>query len=170
MKKEYGINEKEAKEIREKIKTVKSKAVYRKLEAMALLGDGYTPEEVADITKYNKNYVKILGCQFHKKGLENFATDGRKGGNHCVMPEKDAKEFLGKYEERALKGEIITITEIAQALNEVTNKERRSLSTAYSFIERHGWRKIMPRSQHPKKASDEEIKASKKKSAQKFKN
>ena len=29
-------------------------------------------------------------------------------------------------------------------------------------LERHGWRKVMPRSKHPQKASDEAIEASKK--------
>ena len=32
----------------------------------------------------------------------------------------------------------------------------------YSVLHRHGWRKIMPRSRHPKKASEEAIEASKK--------
>ena len=32
----------------------------------------------------------------------------------------------------------------------------------YMLLERHGWRKIMPRSKHPQKASDEAIEASKK--------
>ena len=162
MKKKYGISDEEAREIREKMKKIKSKTEYRRLEAIALLGEGKSPKVVANITKYHEKYVKILGCQFHKKGLENFAKDRRKGGNNCVMIEEDAKEFLRKFEEKALKGVIITIAEIAQELDKVTNKERASLSTAYYFLHRHGWRKIMPRSQHPKKASDEVIETSKK--------
>ncbi|MBR4040361.1 MAG: winged helix-turn-helix domain-containing protein [Clostridia bacterium] len=31
----------------------------------------------------------------------------------------------------------------------------------YYVLHRHGWRKIMPRSRHPKKASEEAIEASK---------
>lgn len=162
MKKKYGISVEEAIEIRKKMKKTKNKTEYRRLEAIALLGEGKTPHEVANITKYNEKYVKILGCQFHEKGLEDFAKDRRKGGNNCIMSEKDAKEFLCKFEEKALKGVIVTIAEIAQALDKITNKERVSLSTAYYFIHRHGWRKIMPRSQHPKKATDEVIEASKK--------
>ena len=147
----YEISEEDAKIIREKMNTVKGKTVYRKLEVIALLGEGNTPQVVANITKYHEKRVRILGCQFHKKGLDAFAIDGRKGGNNRLMSENKAKEFLGQFEEKALKGEIITIAEIAQALNLATNKERASLSTAYYFIHSHGWRKIMPRSQHPKK-------------------
>lgn len=32
----------------------------------------------------------------------------------------------------------------------------------YYLLHRHGWRKVMPRSKHPKKASDEAIEAYKK--------
>ena len=35
-------------------------------------------------------------------------------------------------------------------------------STIYRMLARHGWRKIMPRSKHPKKASDQAIEAYKK--------
>lgn len=35
-------------------------------------------------------------------------------------------------------------------------------SQIYFVLHRHGWRKVMPCSKHPKKASDEEIAASKK--------
>ncbi|MDE7249890.1 MAG: winged helix-turn-helix domain-containing protein, partial [Lachnospiraceae bacterium] len=32
----------------------------------------------------------------------------------------------------------------------------------YCVLKRHGWRKVMPRSRHPKKASEEVIETSKK--------
>ena len=162
MKKIYQVSEDEAKIAREKMKTVKNKTAYRKLEAIALLGEGNTPQEVAHITKYNEQYVKNLGCQFHQKDLDDFAKDGRKGGNNRIMSKQDAKKFLEQFEEKALNGQIITISEIAKALNLATNKEHKSLSTAYYFIHCNKWRKIIPRSQHPKKASDEVIETSKK--------
>lgn len=35
-------------------------------------------------------------------------------------------------------------------------------SQIYRVLERHGWRKVMPRSKHPKSASEEVIETSKK--------
>ena len=35
-------------------------------------------------------------------------------------------------------------------------------SQIYRMLKRHGWRKVMPRSKHPKKANEEAIEASKK--------
>jgi len=162
MKITYKTDSEETKEIREKMKTTKDKNIYRRMEAVALLGEGKTPTEVAEITKYNEKYIRTLGCDFHKKGLEAFATAGRKGGNHRLMDLEESEEFLKQFKEKAEKGQIITIEEIADAFDKKTGKQRKSLSTVYYFMHSHGWRKIMPRSKHPNKASDEAIEASKK--------
>lgn len=162
MKITYKTSNDEAKEIREKMKITKDKKVYRKMEAVALLGEGKTSMEVAEITKYNEKYVRTLGCDFHKKGLEAFVISGQRGGNHRLMDLEESEEFLKQFKEKAEKGQIITIEEIADAFNKKTAKQRKSLSTVYYFLHSHGWRKIMPRSKHSKKASDEAIEASKK--------
>lgn len=158
----YKTSNEEAKEIRLKMNTTKDKNVYRRMEVVALLGEGKTPKEVAEITKYHEKYVRTLGCEYHKKGLEAFAIDGRKGGNSRLMDLEESEEFLKQFEEKAAKGQIVTIEEIAEAFNEKTGKQRKSLSTVYYFMHSHGWRKIMPRSKHPNKASSEVIEASKK--------
>jgi transposase len=88
--------------------------------------------------------------------------DRRRGGNHLVMSQEESEAFLRQFEEQAEAGKLLTVEEIAKALDQATGKERKSLSTTYSFLHRHGWRKVMPRNRHPKKASDEVIEASKK--------
>jgi transposase len=104
--------------------------------------------------------------EYHEKGLEAFSVDGRCGGNNRIMNDEESAEFLYQFETEAREGKVITIEQIANALDEKTGKERKSLSTAYSFLHRHGWRKVMPRSKHPNKASDEEIESSKKLTAE----
>ena len=158
----YKISIEEAAEIREKIKVTKNKVACRRMEAVALLGEGKTPDEVAKIKKYHPKYVRTLGLQYHERGLESFSIDGRRGGNHKVMSDEEAKEFLQQFEDEASKGKILTVEEIAKALDKKTGKERKSLSTTYTFLQRHDWRKVMPRAKHPNKASDEEIDSSKK--------
>ncbi len=162
MKAIYITTKEESKEIRETMKTIKDKNVYRRMEAVALLGEGKTPTEVAEITKYHEKYVRTLGCDFHRKGTKAFAVEGRKGGNHRLMDCEESDKFLEQFKEKAEKGQIVTIEEIADAFNDKTGKQRKSLSTVYYFMHSHGWRKVMPRSKHPNKASDEAIEASKK--------
>ena len=162
MKNDYTISADAAAEIWEKIKTTKNKTACRRLEAVALLGEGKTPEEVASIKKYSAKHVRNLRLLYHEEGIETLGSDGRRGGNHRLMNQEEAAAFLKQFEEQAKEGKMLTVDEIAKALDKQTGKERKSLSTTYSFLHSHGWRKVMPRSKHPNKASDEVIEASKK--------
>ena len=63
--------------------------------------------------------------------------------------------------ESAEKGELVEISEIARAYQSAVDHPV-SNGQIYFVLHRHGWRKVMPRSRHPKKASEEEIAASKK--------
>lgn len=159
---QYRITSEEIETIRAEMKKTKKKSVYRKLEVVALLGEGKNPQEVAEITKYSEQHVRRLGVEYNRTGLASYATDGRKGGNHRLMKPEEEKAFLKRFEEEAESGKTLTVEGIAQALDGATGKSRKSLSTAYSFLHHNGWRKVMPRPKHPKKASDEEIDSSKK--------
>jgi transposase len=162
MRSSYKITAEEAAEIRKKMKHTKNAVACRRMEAVALLGEGKSAEEVGKIKKYNPKYVRTLGLTYHRIGLEAFSVDRRIGGNHKVMTDAEAAKFLQQFADDASEGKLLTVQEIADALDKKTGKERKSRSTAYSFLHRHNWRKVMPRSKHPNKASDEEIDSSKK--------
>jgi len=51
---------------------------------------------------------------------------------------------------------------MAKAYDEATGITHKSLSSLYYFLHRNNWRKIVPKKQHPGKASDEVIETSKK--------
>ena len=69
--------------------------------------------------------------------------------------------ILAPFKARAGKKEPVEIREIAKAYPSAVDHPV-SRGQIYFVLHRHGWRKVMPRSKHPKKASDEEIAASKK--------
>ena len=65
--------------------------------------------------------------------------------------EKEA-EILAQFRARAEKGEMIEISEIKAAYQaEVAHPIGNS--QIYFVLHRQNWRKVMPRSKHPKKAS-----------------
>lgn len=74
--------------------------------------------------------------------------------------EEEAK-FLEQYIEASVKGEVVTVKEMFIAYQEKVGKST-SLTSFYKMIKRHGWRKLMPRPHHSKKAGADEIAASKK--------
>ena len=160
MPKGYKITSENAQEIRGKMGETKSKNIYRRLEAVALRGEGKNNKEIADIMKMNQKYVSQLVSLYANFGLERLATDERKGGNHRNMTDDEEREFLKEFEEQAVKGQIITVKEMTEVYCEKLGIERKK--GIYYMLNKHEWRKIVPRPQHPKKASDEEIESSKK--------
>ena len=161
MPKTYMISKENGKEIRETMKTIKNKNVYRRLEAIALRSEGNSNAEVAEITKYHSKRVSQLVSQYCNEGIESLMQDGRKGGNHRYMSRNAETELLDQFKTVSEAGQIITVSDIRAAYDERVGKQSAT-STVYFLLERHGWRKVMPRSRHPKKASEEAIKASKK--------
>ena len=78
------------------------------------------------------------------------------------MDDAEANEFLNQFTDEAIKGQVVTIDDIAKAYDEAVGVQHKSLSSLYYFLHKHGWRKIMPKKQHPGKATEEVIEASKK--------
>ena len=56
---------------------------------------------------------------------------------------------------------MLEVSEIARAYEEKIGK-KVSLVMIYLLLKRHNWRKVMPRSKHPKKADEQAIEAYKK--------
>ena len=94
------------------------------------------------------------------------------GGIAALLPKKrigmyrnlsieEEKEFLSAYTKQAEAGQIIDLNELKAAYIEKVGHSIGG-SQIYRMLERHGWRKVMPRSKHPQKASNEAIEASKK--------
>ena len=139
-----------------------TKKYYKRLLAVALRGEGKDNKEAGAITGYHPKRVSQLVSLYTKEGIEAIAREGRKGGNNRKMNDREADAFLEQFREKAEKGQIITIREIGKAFDKATGKERKSLSTVYNFLHNNNWRLIMPKKQHPGKASEEEIESSKK--------
>ena len=98
-------------------------------------------------------------CQYVKDGIEGILPKERKG-NHRNMSYEEESELLAPFFERAEKGQIVEVSEIKKAY-EAKVGVRKGKGQIYNVLKRHGWRKVMPRSRHPKKASEEEINSSK---------
>ena len=162
MGKRYTVTAEATKELRTAMGKKENVKYYRRLLAVALRDEGKDNEEAGAITGYHPKRVSQLVSLYVNHGIEELASDGRKGGNNRNMNETEAAEFLEQFEDQAEKGQVITAEEIAAAYDEATGKQRKSLSTVYSFLHSNGWRLITPKKQHPGKAGEEEIESSKK--------
>ena len=161
MPKTHQFTEEEYQEVLQELRKAKKAVLRKKLEVLQLRMEGYKNAEIAKITKYSKSRVSALVCLYANSGITYFQQENRRGGNRRNMRYDDETTFLTAYKELAEQGQIIETSEIKRAYEEeVGHKIGRG--QIYRVLERHGWRKVMPRSKHPNKASDEAIDASKK--------
>jgi len=160
MPKRYKISEEEVREIDKARKKNKDKNIEKRLEALLLHAEGKKREEVAARTGFAKTYITTLVSKYCNQGISAIAEKHYRGNRRNLSIEEE-KEFLKGYKELAESGEIVDIKAIRQAYE---SKVGHTIGKGqiYRVLKRHGWRKVMPRSKHPKKASDEAIAVSKK--------
>jgi transposase len=157
----HKITSKQAAEIRKVIKSYEKTPAFRKLQAVMLMGEGVSVHTVAEITLYHHKWVYELVKQFCTKGFDEFAKEKRGGANHRNLTDEQETALLEKFKEKAVSGKIVSLNEIKEEYEKACEKKVAN-STFYCFLDRMEWRRVMPRGQHPKKASDEDIESSKK--------
>ena len=155
----YSFSEEQKKELQEARRKNTNKNVDRRLKALLMKAEGKKNSEVVTATDYNRRYISELVGKYQKNGLLAITkTTRQRSGN---LTRKQEEDFLAEFLKKAEAGQIVTVPEMKQRYDEIIGFESAK-STIYRLIKRHGWRKVMPRSKHPNKASDEAIKASKK--------
>ena len=156
----YKFSEEEMKAIEQRRKKNKDKRAEARLKALELRAKGASAKEVAEATGFHAAYVTQLVAKYRNYGLEAISGN-HYGGNHRNMSVEEEQDILAPFKARAEKGELVEISEIAKAYQSAVDHPV-SRGQIYYVLHRHGWRKVMPRSKHPRKASEEEIAASKK--------
>ena len=160
MSSRYKFSEAEITAIREARRANNNKQVERRLKALELRAEGKSAAEVGAVCDYHPAYITTLVAKYRDGGLEAI-TGMHYGGNHRNMSFEEESAILEPFLKSAQAGNLISVSEIKAAYQDAVG---HSIGTAqiYYVLHRHGWRKVMPRSKHPKKASDEAINASKK--------
>ena len=161
MESKYKISKENAEEIKEYRKKVKDKYLDRRLHALQLLGEGVKPKKIAEKLDADKRQISMWAKNFCQRGgIEGFVKKG--GGRfHENMSYEDETKLLEQFKSQAEKGKIIEISEIKAEYDKILGRETNP-SQIYNVLNRHNWRKVMPRSKHPQKAGSETIEASKK--------
>ena len=156
----YKFSDEEIRSIERSRKINKDKRAETRLKALELRAKGASAKEVSEQTGLHTGTVTHLVAKYRSRGLEAISGN-HYGGNHRNMSTEEEAAILAPFKERAAKGELVSVSEITKAYQDKVDHPISS-GQIYYVLHRHGWRKVMPRSKHPKKASDEEIAASKK--------
>ena len=161
MPKRHKISEEQVVELNRARKETKDKNVDKRLKALLLHSEGMEHEKIAEQTEFAKTYISELVCKYCTKGLSTI-VDNHYQGNRRNLSFSEEEAFLAAFKKAAEIGQIVEVSTIKTAYEEKIGRTVNSNGLIYELLKRHGWRKIMPRSKHPNKASDEVIEASKK--------
>ena len=141
-------------------KANKDRRAEKRLHALELRAAGKSAEEVASATGFHAAYISQLTAKYRTGGIEAISGN-HYGGNHRNMAVEEEAALLEPYREKAEQGQIVEVSEIKASYEQAAG-QTIGVSQIYYVLHRNGWRKVMPRSKHPKKASEEVIAASKK--------
>ena len=160
MAKAYKITNEQIAEIKEFRKTNKDKNVDKRLKAVQLRGEGVKNKEISVMVESHPTVVSRWICKYVNEGI-NALMKGDYRGNRRNLSLDEERKFINGFREKAKKGEYVTVKEIKIAYCEKIGC-KCGKGQIYRVLKRQGWRKIVPRKEHPKKASPEAIDASKK--------
>lgn len=160
MPKTYTISIEQVAEIEKARENIRDKQVDKRFRAVLLRGEGKRNEEIALIVEASPDVVSRWVSAYAKGGIETLLPKKRRGGRRNINYADEAA-LLATFNDRAEAGQMIEVSEIKAAYQKLVG-HRIGKGQIYRVLKRHGWRKIKPRSRHPKKASPEVIETSKK--------
>ena len=91
----------------------------------------------------------MIHSRWAKEGEAIFDLRGRGGRHNQHMTSEQEAELLAPFTKMATSGEMLHVSEIKKVLEERVGTPVAA-STVYRMLDRHGWRKVMPRPRHPK--------------------
>lgn len=155
------FSKQEKQEILEGLSKTQPPCIYKRLMVLKMKAiEGMKSEEVGKIISLHKETVNKIISRYKKNGIGAIIPQ-KSISNRRYLSEEEEQSFLAPFVEKANNGQMLEVSEIQKALQEKLGHST-SKSTVYLLLSRNNWRKIMPRSKHPKKASDEAIEAYKK--------
>lgn len=112
-------------------------------------------EEIALHTGVSATTVHRVIATYNRMGPGVIEQSEKGGRHHEYLTLQQEQALLQPFFARAERGEIATAEEIKQAF-EAEVQHAVHISSIYRLLDRHGWRKLVPRPRHPKANAEEQ--------------
>ena len=112
-------------------------------------------EEIALHTGVSATTVHRVISRYNREGAAVIEQSTKGGRHHAYLTFEQEQAFLQPFFARAERGEMATAEQIHQAL-EAEVQHSVHINSIYRLLHRHGWRKLAPRSRHPKANQEEQ--------------
>ena len=156
----YKFSKEDRDRIEKARKDNRDKQTEKRLCVLSMRCEGKTLEEISKASGFHRSHVCNLIRKYFEEGL-TAVSEKHYTGNRRNMSIEEEAAFLKPYQQRAESGQLLDVREMVAAYE---NKVGHHIGSGqiYRVLRRHNWRKVMPRSKHPKKAGEEVIATSKK--------
>ena len=146
----YKFTEAQKQEINDALKQCKNTFEYKRLQCLMLRAEkDMKLQEISEIVGYNYKSVGNIISKYFQEGLPGMLGENRKGGNKRNLSVNEEDAFIQPFMKKAEQGKLLIVAKIHSAYEELVGHSVPP-STVYRMLARHNWRKIMPRSKHPK--------------------
>jgi transposase len=143
-------------ELRERLKSARDRRATQKLLVILnAMVDPRPAEEIALHTGVSVHSVHNWIPAYNRSGLGGILGPGTGGRRNAHMTREEESLFLRPFFERAATGEIATVAEIQEALEEYVGNPLHH-SVVYRFLDRNDWRRIKPRPSHVQAKKEEQ--------------
>ena len=143
-------------ELQIRLKDTKDRRTAQKLLVILnAMVDPRPAEEIALHTGVSVHSVHNWIAVYNRSGLESILGPGTGGRRNAHMTREEESLFLRPFFERAATGEIATVAEIREALEEYVGNSLHH-SVVYRFLDRNDWRRIKPRPSHVQAKKEEQ--------------
>jgi len=134
----------------DRLKRAGSHSEYQRIQCVLIRATlGSSASEIAQLLGWSTATVHVMHSRWAKEGEAIFEVRGRGGRHHQHLTPEEERELLAPFVQRAQAGGMLTVAELQQAYRDRVGKEV-ARSTIYRLLQRHGWRKVVPRPRHPK--------------------
>ncbi len=122
----------------------------KRLQCIVSTEKGLTADIIASFTGLTIGYIRQVWHRCRHEGLGSILGEQRgqkRSRAHMALHEEE--KFLAPFVKQAEKGVLLTQNILYKAHKERLSQETLDRSVTARLLERHGWRKIAPRPEHP---------------------
>lgn len=154
MSRSYNIINIEAEEVKRLMNASKTKDEFRRYQSLYLRLSNQMPTlSIAQTTGLSISHIHKIHSICFRKGIEAIANKPKGGRRRSYLTTEEEIALLSEIEKKAIKGGVVEIYKVHKLFEEKVGA-KVAKNTAYRLLHRHGWRKIAPRSYHPKQKAD----------------
>jgi len=144
------ISEEKQESLEKLLKETKTKADFQRVQCLWLRAKcEMNSYQVAIAVGLSSGRVRQIQSRYFKMGESDLIGVGRGGRRNENLTLVEEDQLLARFVDKSKTGGVLVASEVKVAY-ELAIGHKIPKSTVYRMLNRHGWRKIAPKTSHPK--------------------